>query len=142
MFAAFPSNDADGIIVLAERPCLMTFECDQPVYSGYTEETRRRLRLLFRAYYAFSPEEVQALAKETPVRYLVIQRKDLNSGRRRLRLYREPHNQEIWRWMALHRGQPFYWASRSAPAPVYADAAFMVFDLQPYARAAPAKGLT
>jgi len=131
MFAAFPSNDADGLIVLAERPCLMTFECDQPVYSGYTDETRRRLRLLFPAIYAFSPEEVRNLARETPARYLVIRRRDLVRGRSP-RLYREPHNAEIRKWLAAHRRQPYYWTSNAAPKPVYSDPNFLIFDLSPF----------
>jgi hypothetical protein len=77
MFAAYPINDADNLMTLAERPCLATHECDWPFHSGYLREVRRRLRLLFPAYFAYSAEDVRPLVQETPVRFLVIRREDV-----------------------------------------------------------------
>jgi hypothetical protein len=134
MFAAFPSNDGDNLLTLAERPCLITCECDHPIYSGYLRETRRRLTLLFRAYYAFGAEDVAPLAGETPVRFLVIRREDVTRrlAEGRPRLYRAPHGAAIQQWLAAHAGARSYWASPRAPAPVYSDALYEVFDLAPY----------
>jgi hypothetical protein len=132
MFAAFPSNDGDNLMTLAKRPCLMTYECDHPLYSSYLSETRRRLSLLFRVYYAFSAADAAPLAAGTPVRYLVVRREDVTTrlAEGRLRLYREPHGEEIRQRIANHPGAPSYWVGPKAPAPAYQDRSYLIFDLR------------
>jgi hypothetical protein len=133
MWAAFPSNDADNLLLLSERPCLMNYECDQPIYAGYLVETRHRLEHLFRAYYAFTPDDVRPLARQTPTRYLVVRRDDLaalEAGKPRL--YLAPHNRWIRSWTKEHWKETSFWNTPEAPAPVYQDETYRVFDLEPF----------
>jgi len=134
MFAGFPVNDADNLMTLAERPCLVTHECDWPFHRGYLDEIRRRLRLIFPAYYAFSREDILPLAQQTPVRYLVVTRSDVTRDleRGKPRLYWQPHGPEIRRRLEARRGQTCYWVGPEAPPPVYQDERYLVFDLQPF----------
>lgn len=133
-FAAFPAEDADNLMTVSERPCLMTYECDQPIYSGYRAETGRRLGLLFRAYYAYERADVLPLARETPVRFLVVRSADVGARLRRGRTrgYPAPYGRQLRRWAAAHAGSASYWLSPQAPSPVYEDGTYAVFDLRPF----------
>ena len=113
---------------LAERPCLITYECDVPLYRGYLAETRRRFHLLFPAYSAFGATDVRPLARETPVRFLVICREGLNS-QCGPRLYPAPYGREIHQWFRRHMGQRNFWQSSTAPQAVYLDTRCLIFDL-------------
>lgn len=132
MFAAFPVNDADNLMTAAERPTLAAHECDWPFHRLYLEETRRRLGILLHGYYAFSRSEALPLARETPARYLVVNRADVT---RRLergnpRTYYRPYRQELRQWLEQHSGQASFWVSPGAPRPVYEDPQYLVFDLK------------
>lgn len=135
MFAAFPSNDGDNLLTLTERPCLITYECDLALHSGFQAETRRRLELLFNAYYAYTRADVEHLASETPCRYLVVNREDVT---RRLeegkpRDYPQPYRRQIRQRVSAHSGQSSFWTAPGAPQPVYMDEEYFIFDLAPFA---------
>lgn len=131
MYAAFPKEDADSLLLPTERPCLMAYKCDQGLYRSYLDESSRRLRLLFRAYYAFDRSDVEALARRTPARYLVIRRSDLG-GSAPGRLYPHPHAEEIRAWAAAHAGRSWFWTGSRAPRPVFEDPVYQVFELTPF----------
>ncbi len=87
---------ADAIPLFARRSVFVDFEHALPFYPRFWQETARRTRALFHAYYASDLAEVCGFLGESAITHLVVDRRHFSRGHlERRRVYFEPFASEI-----------------------------------------------
>lgn len=126
---AGPPGEMDNIPLFSRRKVYISDEANQPLYDRYYVEVRRRLMLVFKAYYATDKQVVDEFSHETGVDYMLVRKEDFTHRFRRARYYSEPYNNYILSLKGDRPAGDFIFANPPRQAVIHDDGYFQVVEL-------------
>jgi hypothetical protein len=127
VIAGFPQGPLENVPYLSERRVLTNYQLEMPFHRRFCDESRRRVRALFDAYFATDLAPIARLSRDFGVTHLVVDPEHFGAV---MPTYYRPFDVEVWQRYTASKGRATVLALASDPRASRRVGRFSIVDLR------------